>query len=288
MAEDKHPAFIQVAGMQPHQYHLVNPSPWPIVGAFALLALTLGMAMYMHQTPGGLPLALAGFAAILYVMFVWWKDVVKEAIVDKAHSRPVAIGLRMGMGLFITSEVMFFAAFFWAFFNASMYPKLPVDLTADVWAIAAGIWPPKDIVPFDAWHLPFFNTLLLLLSGCTVTWAHYATLHNKREELIQALWFTVILGAMFTCVQAYEYSSAAFGFKQGVYASTFFMATGFHGLHVLIGTIFLAVCLRRAYKGHFTAEKHLGLEFAAWYWHFVDVVWLFLFVFVYWWGGGHH
>lgn len=263
---------------QTHPYHLVNPSPWPAFAALSLLITTFGGAMYMHAKTGGGFMVVIGFAMILYTMFVWWRDVIHEARVDKAHTKPVSDGLRVGMALFITSEVLFFAAFFWAFFDASTLPKLPLTET---WAIAPGTWPPKGIHPFDPWHLPFLNTLILLLSGTTVTWAHHAILHNNRKEAIQALWYTVILGMLFTACQAYEYTHAAFGFKDTIYASTFFMATGFHGFHVLVGTIFLAVCLGRAYKGHFTPDKHLGFEFAAWYWHFVDVVWLFLFVFVY-------
>lgn len=263
---------------QTHPYHLVNPSPWPACGALAFLGITLGTAMWMHKHPGGGLLMILGFALGLYTMFAWWRDVIKEARVDKAHTKPVSRGLRAGMALFITSEVLFFAAFFWAFFNASTLPKLPLE---DTWAMAQGVWPPKGIHPFDPFHLPFLNTLILLLSGCTVTWAHFAILHGQRRQTIQALWMTVILGALFTACQAYEYSHAAFGFKDGVYATTFYMATGFHGFHVLVGTLFLAVCLSRAYKNHFTPQAHLGFEFAAWYWHFVDVVWLFLFVFVY-------
>jgi len=263
---------------QTHPYHLVNPSPWPALAATALLMVTFGMAMFMHQKQGGIFLAAAGFAVVLYTMFVWWRDVVHEARVDHAHTEAVSRGLRAGMALFITSEVLFFAAFFWAFFNASTLPKLPL---AETWAIMPGVWPPAGIHPFDPFHLPFLNTLILLLSGSTVTWAHYAILQNNRKETIQALWLTVILGVCFTACQAFEYTHASFGFTQGIYATTFYMATGFHGFHVLVGTLFLAVCLLRAYKGHFTAEKHLGFEFAAWYWHFVDVVWLFLFVFVY-------
>ncbi len=263
---------------QNHPYHLVNPSPWPIVGATAMLMLTVGGAMFMHQRAGGGILAMVGFALVLYCMFGWWRDVVKEATVEKAHTREVSRGLRFGMALFITSEVMFFAAFFWAFFGASTLPK---EALTDVWAITPGVWPPVGIHEFDPFHLPFLNTLILLLSGTTVTWAHYAILHEQRKEAIQALWYTVILGLLFTACQAYEYTHAAFGFKDGIYASTFFMATGFHGFHVIVGTIFLAVCLVRAKKGHFTPKQHIGFEFAAWYWHFVDVVWLFLFVFVY-------
>lgn len=261
-----------------HPYHLVNPSPWPALGSLALLTGTFGGAMYMHGKPGGGFLVMLGFALVLYTMYVWWRDVIKEARVDKAHTPYVSRGLRLGMVLFITSEVLFFAAFFWAFFNASTLPKLPLE---DVWAIDHGVWPPAGIHPFDPWQLPFLNTLILLLSGTTVTWAHYAILQGNNKDTIRALWFTVILGAIFTACQAFEYSHATFGFKDGVYASTFYMATGFHGFHVLVGTIFLAVCLGRAYKGHFTPKQHLGFEFAAWYWHFVDVVWLFLFVFIY-------
>lgn len=263
---------------QTHPYHLVNPSPWPALAAAALFCLTLGAALFMHGKTGGTAMVIIGFALVLYTMFVWWRDVIHEAVVEKVHSREVARGLRAGMGLFILSEVLFFAAFFWAFFNASTLPKLPL---ADVWAIADGIWPPAGIHTFDPWHLPFFNTIILLLSGSTVTWAHYAILQGDRKGTIQALWYTVGLGLLFTACQAYEYSHAAFGFKDGVYATTFFMATGFHGFHVIVGTIFLSVCLGRAYKGHFTPERHLGFEFAAWYWHFVDVVWLFLFTFIY-------
>lgn len=261
-----------------HPFHLVNPSPWPALGAFSALLLTFGGTQAMHGHAIGLPLVVVGFALVLYTMYVWWRDVVKEAQAEHAHTSAVRKGLRAGMVLFIASEVMFFAAFFWAFFNASTLPKAPLT---DTWAIAAGVWPPKGIEAFDPWHIPFLNTLILLLSGCTVTWAHYALLHNDRKGLVQGLFCTVVLGIFFSAFQAYEYAHAAFGFTEGVYASTFYMATGFHGIHVIIGTIFLLVCLLRARKGDFTPQQHLGLEFAAWYWHFVDVVWLFLFICVY-------
>ncbi len=262
-----------------HPYHLVNPSPWPALGAVSLLGVTLGGAMFMHHKSGGVILLLVGLAMVLYTMFVWWRDVIKEGMFDKAHTREVSTGLRFGMALFIVSEILFFAAFFWSFFNASTLPKLP--MADDVWKIAAGVWPPSGIKPFDPMHLPLLNTLILLLSGTTVTWAHHAILHRDQKTAVTALWYTVILGVSFTALQAYEYTHAAFGFKDGVYASNFFMATGFHGFHVLVGTIFLAICLIRAKKNQFSPEHHLGFEFAAWYWHFVDAVWLFLFVFVY-------
>jgi cytochrome c oxidase subunit 3 len=206
-------------------------------------------------------------------MVVWWRDVIIEAVYQGYHTPVVQIGLRYGMALFIASEVMFFAAFFWAFFSSSLFP-------------VGGVWPPKGIHPFNPWEVPFLNTLILLTSGTTVTWAHHALLENDRKGLIQGLGITVLLGIAFTSLQAYEYSHAAFGFKDGIYPSTFFMATGFHGAHVIIGTTFLAVNFFRAIAGQFTPRQHFGFEAAAWYWHFVDVVWLFLFVCIYLWGSG--
>ncbi len=272
---------MHITGQQPHQYHLVNPSPWPIIGAIGLFCLTLGSAMTFHAKAGGKLLLAMGIVLILFTMFRWWSDVIKESIADKAHTSPVRRGLRMGMGLFILSEVMFFAAFFGSFFKASIFP---VGILDGVWVVKEGIWPPAGLKTFDPWDLPFMNTLILLLSGTTVTWAHHALMHGDRKGLIQGLACTVLLGISFTSLQAFEYHHAPFAFKQGIYPSNFFMATGFHGFHVIIGTIFLITCLIRARKGQFTPENHLGFEFAAWYWHFVDVVWLFLFVCIYWWG----
>jgi len=267
-----------------HDYHLVDPSPWPFVGAMSALVLAIGTLLYMHDiTPWVLPL---GFALIIYTMFVWWRDVIEEAEHRGDHTPVVQIGMRYGMVLFIASEVMFFVAWFWAFFDASLYPgdAGSAELIGRA-AHTGGIWPPEGTEVFNPWGLPFLNTLILLTSGTTVTWAHHALRKGDRKGLINGLWLTIILGAAFTCIQAYEYAVAGFGFADGIYSSTFYMATGFHGAHVLIGTIFLAVCLVRSYKGHFTPEHHFGFEAAAWYWHFVDVVWLFLFCGVYWWGG---
>lgn len=266
---------------QQHPYHLVNPSPMPLLTSFSMMAMAVGAGMTMHEMPIGHYLLASGILAVLACCYFWWRDVVREGIHDHAHTKPVQHGLRLGMALFIISEVMFFFAFFWAFFNAALFPILPLQ---DVWAIADGPWPPEGIHTFDAWDLPFMNTLILLLSGTTVTWAHHAILERDRDNAITALWLTVLLGFSFTCLQAYEYAHAAFGMKDTVYGTTFYLATGFHGLHVIIGTTFLAVNLIRLYKNQLTPEGHLGFEFAAWYWHFVDVVWLFLFVAIYWWG----
>ena len=257
-------------------YHLVKPSPWPILGATAAGSMAVGGILFMH---GGFPwLLIAGFVAVLAVMFVWWRDVIHEAVVERAHSAVVKIGLRYGMSLFIASEVMFFVAFFWAFFSASLFPS-PAN---------NGVGPPPGIEPVDPFHLPLLMTLVLLLSGTTATWAHHALREDHNKIAIKALWCTIGLGVFFTMCQLYEYTHAEFGFRQGVFPSTFFMATGFHGFHVLVGTIFLSVCLWRVYQRQFEPNSHFGFEAAAWYWHFVDVVWLFLFVAVYFWGGMPH
>jgi cytochrome c oxidase subunit 3 len=261
------------AHAQKHPYHLVDPSPWPLIGAMTAFVAAGGAVYYMHG--GSAWIMSAGFVGILYTMVRWWMDVVKEGEHDGFHNKVVQIGLRYGMALFIASEVMFFLAFFWAFFTASLFPTEAIGK----------IWPPASVQTFDPWDLPFLNTLILLTSGVTLTWAHHALLDNNRRDVIRGLVLTIALGLIFTGVQAYEYSHAAFGFKDGIYSSTFYMATGFHGFHVIVGTTFLIVCLGRTLKGHFKPDHHVGFEAAAWYWHFVDVVWLFLFFCIYWWGG---
>lgn len=256
-----------------HPWHMVRPSPWPAVGTLGVLIMALGGVWFMHGGPSwGF---LAGLAIVLFCMYGWWRDVVLEAEVENEHTVPVQVGLRMGMILFIASEVMFFFAFFWAYFHASV-PFLSL--------VALTEWPPKGIIPLPTWELPFLNTLILLTSGATVTWAHHAVQIGDRKNLVNGIAVTVILGVIFLGVQGYEWGHAAFQLKDGIYPSTFFLATGFHGFHVLIGTCFLAVCWVRAAKGHFKPDQHIGFEAAAWYWHFVDVVWLFLFCWVYWWG----
>ena len=269
-----------------HEYHLVDPSPWPLIGSVSAFLLAVGAILTMKSIPlGGVHLGPwilgLGVLGVLYTMASWWRDVIREA--DHGdHSQVVQMHHRYGMILFIASEIMFFVAWFWAYFNVSLFPKAgPLFMRTD---LIGGVWPPKGIQTFDPWHLPLLNTLILLLSGTTVTWAHHALLHNDRKGLKMGLWLTILLGASFTALQAVEYSHAAFNFSGHIYGATFFMATGFHGFHVLVGTIFLSICLARAYAGQFTAKQHLGFEFAAWYWHFVDVVWLFLFACIYVWG----
>ncbi len=263
-----------------HDYHLVVPSPWPIIMSVSMLIFAVGAIAFMkHWTPW---LFFAGLACVLYSFYGWWSDVNKESNNGVDHTPVVQMHHRYGMILFIASEVMFFVAWFWAYFDG-FFRLDDVEQYARV-AATSGLWPPTGVELFDPFHLPLFNTLILLTSGTTVTWAHHALLENDREGLKWGLVLTIALGALFTFVQMVEYSEAGFAFAGGYYGATFFMATGFHGFHVLIGTIFLTVCLVRALMGQMTPERHLGFEFAAWYWHFVDVVWLFLFASIYVWG----
>ena len=274
-----------------HDYHLVDPSPWPAVGSISTFVMAVGAITWMHHMFSAAPLVFgAGVIGVLYTFVSWWRDVTREATHQGYHTLVVQISHRYGMILFIASEVMFFVAWFWAYFNTALFPadvhQVGTDLVGMVQRnqVLGGLWPPKGIETFDPWHLPLLNTLILLTSGTTVTWAHHALLENDREGLKWGLILTVVLGLAFTAVQGYEYSHAAFNYSGNIYGATFFMATGFHGAHVIIGTTFLIVCLIRANIGHFTPTQHLGFEFAAWYWHFVDVVWLFLFASIYVWG----
>jgi cytochrome c oxidase subunit 3 len=270
-----------------HDYHLVDPSPWPFIGAMSALVMAIGLIMTMKGLPlAGLkagPYVLgAGLIGVLYTMLAWWTDVTREAEHGGHHTRVVQLHHRYGMIMFIASEVMFFVAWFWAYFEVALFPGDFRQFQRT--ELTGGVWPPNGIETFDPWHLPLINTVVLLTSGTTVTWAHHALLHNDRESVKKALWLTVALGLAFTALQIIEYTHASFSFSGHIYGATFFMATGFHGFHVVIGTIFLAACLYRVYLGHFRPNQHLGFEFAAWYWHFVDVVWLFLFAAIYVWG----
>lgn len=283
-----------------HDYHLVEPSRWPAVGSLFAFVTALGGIVWMHSlgggggvnfgffTVGGPYLFLIGLAGVLFTMAGWWRDVIHEAEHEKQHTPVVQLHLRYGMILFIASEVMFFVAWFWAYFDAALFPG---DATLVARSeLTGGEWPPATTEnfrgTFDPWDLPLVNTLILLTSGTTITWAHHALLNDDRGGLIGGLVLTVLLGILFTACQAYEYGHAAFSFSGHIYGATFFMATGFHGFHVIVGTLFLTVILFRALAGHFTPKQHFGFEAAAWYWHFVDVVWLFLFSSIYVWGAG--
>jgi len=259
---------------QQHSFHLVDPSPWPIISAFSALMCTLGGVLYMHGYAGGSFLTQFGFLMILFMMFCWWRDIIREGTLEGQHTLTVQTGLRLGVLLFIVSEIMFFVAFFWAFFHSSFNPSLFIG----------GVWPPAFLAVLNPWKIPLLNTILLLTSGATVTWAHHSIVWGEKDNACLSLLATIGLAVIFTALQAFEYVTAPFSISDGIYGSTFYMATGFHGFHVFVGTCFLFVCLGRLYLNHFTREHHLGFEAAAFYWHFVDVVWLFLFITIYWWG----
>nr|YP_010161939.1 cytochrome c oxidase subunit III [Tachycines zorzini]QRI61341.1 cytochrome c oxidase subunit 3 [Tachycines zorzini] len=255
-----------------HTFHLVNMSPWPLTGAIGALATVSGLIKWFHQYNNSL--LMLGLLILMLTMIQWWRDITREGTYQGLHTLSVNFGLRWGMILFIVSEVFFFISFFWAFFHSSLSPAIELG----------AMWPPMGINPFNPLQIPLLNTAILLASGVTVTWAHHSLMESNYTQTTQGLFFTVILGIYFTILQAYEYIEAPFTIADAVYGSTFFVATGFHGLHVIIGTTFLIVCLLRHITMHFSPNHHFGFEAAAWYWHFVDVVWLFLYISIYWWG----
>jgi cytochrome c oxidase subunit 3 len=260
--------------VQANPFHLVEPSPWPIAVSFSLLTTTLSGVMTFHGYSNGSFLLALGLISTVATMSLWFKDVTREGTFQGHHTFAVQKGLTLGFILFVVSEVFFFISIFWAFFHSSLAPT--VELGAH--------WPPAGIEALNPWEVPLLNTVILLSSGATVTYAHHSLIQGNRAGVIYGLIFTVILATIFTGFQGYEYYNAPFTFSDGVYGSTFYMSTGFHGLHVVIGTIFLTVALFRVISYHLTDHHHLGFETAILYWHFVDVVWLFLFITVYWWG----
>nr|QNV11643.1 cytochrome c oxidase subunit III [Platyptilia sp. DM741] len=255
-----------------HPFHLVDYSPWPLSGAIGTMTLVTGMVKWFHEC--NFSLMIIGYMIIILTMYQWWRDICREGTFQGKHTILVSKGLRWGMILFIISEIFFFLSFFWAFFHNSLTPNIEIGMN----------WPPMGITPFNPFQIPLLNTVILISSGITVTWAHHALLKNNNSQMTQGIFITVMLGMYFSLLQLYEYIEAPFTIADSIYGSTFFMATGFHGIHVLIGTMFLFICMIRHLNNHFSANHHFGFEAAAWYWHFVDVVWLFLYIFIYWWG----
>nr|YP_004734365.1 cytochrome c oxidase subunit III [Sesamia inferens]AEI29241.1 cytochrome c oxidase subunit III [Sesamia inferens] len=255
-----------------HPFHLVDYSPWPLTGAIGIMVLVTGMVKWFHNF--NMNLLILGYLIVILTMYQWWRDICREGTLQGKHTMLVIKGLRWGMILFIVSEIFFFISFFWAFFHSSLAPNIEIG----------AIWPPTSIIPFNPFQIPLLNTIILISSGVSVTWAHHAIMMNNNSQMTQGLFITIILGIYFTILQAYEYIEAPFTIADSIYGSTFFMATGFHGLHVIIGTLFLFICLIRHLNKQFSSNHHFGFEAAAWYWHFVDVVWLFLYISIYWWG----
>lgn len=261
--------------IQKHPFHLVDPSPWPLITSFNLLGLVLGGVLFMNRYHGGYECLVFHLFFVTLSLILWWRDVIREATFEGHHTSYVQLGLKMGMILFILTEVMFFFAFFWSFFHSSLNPSIGIGCQ----------WPPKGITTIDPWGVPLLNTVILLSSGVTITWSHAALIYGNFDRTIQGLSWTILFGVFFSYLQYTEYVNAPFGLTDGIFGTVFFMLTGFHGFHVIIGTIFLIVCFSRTWKRHFSRTHHLGFEAAAWYWHFVDVVWIFVFLFVYVWGG---
>nr|YP_010178024.1 cytochrome c oxidase subunit III [Conaspidia wangi]QSZ78255.1 cytochrome c oxidase subunit III [Conaspidia wangi] len=258
--------------MKNHPFHLVDYSPWPLLGALSTMILVSGSVKWFHYNNNFL--FILGLMIILLIMFQWWRDIIRESTFQGLHTMAVNNGMRWGMILFIVSEIFFFISFFWAFFHSSLSPTIEIGM----------IWPPKGIIPFNPLHIPLLNTIILVSSGFTITWSHHSLMNNYKYETMLSLFMTVLLGVIFSILQGYEYIEAPFTMADSVYGSTFFMATGFHGIHVLIGTTFLLINFFRLIFNHYSTFHHFGFEAAAWYWHFVDVVWLFLYISIYWWG----
>jgi cytochrome c oxidase subunit 3 len=256
-----------------HPYHIVDESPWPLYGSLGGLFLTSGIVSWFHLQD--IILFFIGLIILSLVIYQWWRDITREGASQGFHRAIVELGLRWGILLFIVSEVFFFLRFFWAFFHGRLSPAVELG----------GVWPPSGILSFNPFQVPLLNTIILVSSGVRVTWAHHSIIEGLFYQFKLGLGLTILLGVYFTILQGLEYYEASFSFADGIYGSTFFIATGFHGLHVIIGTMFLAVCFIRHTKYEFSSAHHFGFEAAAWYWHFVDVVWLFLYLVIYWWGG---
>lgn len=262
------------AKKEKHPFHLVDPSPWPLYVSINALSIAVSFILYFGNFEAGFISIVFSIGSLLNTMYSWFFDIVTESTFEGQHTLAVQLGLRYGMLLFIVSEIMFFVSFFWAFFHSSLAPSIAIGC----------VWPPLGIQVLDPFGVPLLNTAILLSSGVTITWAHRAIVWGDRDQTTQGLALTILLGIIFTGFQGLEYTTSEFSINDGIYGSVFYMATGFHGFHVLVGTIFIFFCLIRHYKYHFTVEQHFGFEAAAWYWHFVDVVWLFLFATIYWWG----
>nr|QOX09882.1 cytochrome c oxidase subunit III [Limassolla sp. XZ-2020] len=259
--------------MNNHPFHLVDKSPWPITGSIGLLTMMSGLVMWFSKSIT--ILMLLGVMILLLTMTQWWRDVTRESSFKGLHTMKVVLTMKIGMIMFILSEILFFLSFFWAFFHSSLSPTIEIGLK----------WPPMGIMSFNPMNIPLLNTMILLSSGITITWAHNSIVSNNISQSIKAMMMTVILGVYFSALQLYEYIEASFCISDSVYGSTFFLATGFHGLHVIIGTMFITISMLRNKSLHFSNKHHVGFEASAWYWHFVDVVWLFLYISIYWWGG---
>lgn len=258
---------------QNHPFHLVNPSPWPITTSISIFIL-ISRTIYIFKYNNISYIIYLRITLILLSLYQWWRDIIRERTYQGHHTKKVILNIKLGIIFLISSEIIFFLSFFWRFFHRRLSPSIEIGL----------LWPPKGIIQFNPFQIPLLNTIILLSSGITITWTHNSLLNNNYSQTSQRLFFTILLGIYFILLQKYEYSEAPFTIADSIYRSTFYLATGFHGIHVIIGTLFLLVNYVRHLNFHFSKYHHIGIEIAAWYWHFVDIVWLFLYLSIYWWG----
>jgi len=255
---------------QNHPFHLVTQSPWPIIISINLFNNLICIIRWFHNLNY---IIIITIPCTLLCIYQWWRDVIRESTFQGCHTPLVYKGIRLGIILFIISEIIFFFSFFWAYFHSALAPRVEIGQ----------LWPPYGIQPFNPFDIPLINTIILVSSGLTITWSHHSILNKNFIETKKSLLLTIMLGIYFTSLQLIEYKESPFTIADSIYGSTFFIATGFHGLHVIIGTLFLFFCYLRLKSLHFSSIHHFGFEAAAWYWHFVDVVWLFLYISIYWW-----
>lgn len=254
-----------------HPFHLVTFRPWPLYTSLILICILVGLLKWFHEYNKNL--LVLRFISLLFYIFQWWRDVVRERTFQGIHTKKVVKLIRLGIILFIISEVFFFISFFWRFFHMSLSPRVEIG----------GEWPPKSILIFNPYSIPLLNTIILLSSGITITWRHYRIIIKDYDDRRYSLFNTIILGVYFSYLQFFEYKEASFSISDSVYGSTFYLITGFHGFHVIIGTLFIFVRYFRLNKLHFSLDHHFGFEARAWYWHFVDIIWLLVYILIYWW-----
>nr|YP_010999046.1 cytochrome c oxidase subunit III [Pealius mori]WPM91804.1 cytochrome c oxidase subunit III [Pealius mori]CAD5105721.1 cytochrome c oxidase subunit 3 [Pealius mori] len=258
--------------MSNHFFHLVNFSPWPILMAFNLINVGSSIII-MILNKELIPVSIA-VILVLMIKFQWWRDVVREALYEGAHSKMVKQGISMGVLSFIISELCFFVSFFWMYFYLSLSPDMVMGM----------VWPPAGITSVNFLDIPLLNTLILLASGFFITWSHYSLMKSSDSEMKISYVTAILLGIYFFIIQMYEYYELSFDLSDSAFGSSFFILTGFHGFHVVVGILFLSVNFKRLINNNFSMMYPMGFEYSIWYWHFVDVVWLFLYLFLYWWG----
>nr|UZT67581.1 cytochrome c oxidase subunit 3 [Tessmannella kiplingi] len=254
-----------------HPYHLVTLSPWPLFVSLSVLIFMIGSINMFNYS--SYLLMFIGLLSIILCSYQWWRDITREGTFQGMHFKKILVSLKLGMMLFIVSELFFFISFFWSYFHSALSPTIELG----------SMWPPKNIQQFNPYKIPLLNTIILLSSGVSVTFCHYSILNNNMKNSLISLFMTIFLGMIFMGIQMFEYNHSLFCINDSVYGSMFFMTTGFHGFHVFIGTIFLMIGFIRLWYNHLSKDHHYGFEAASWYWHFVDIIWIIVFSMIYWW-----